>query len=188
MCGNGILEGAEECDNGSFSQDGCDGFCKYEDACHCNAGVQYVCSDEPFARTECCPSLVNPITQQYVCTCAGVVAPTNAYTVTADCQVHDVNECSTNNGGCVSTALCKNNVAGVGENTTHTCVCPKGLIGDGVVRCDVFLYQTQLTFELVGLAASGVNVNVGFSALCSTPFCAFFLCEFALDPCVRRRQ
>lgn len=160
VCGNGILEGSEECDNGSFSEDGCDGTCKYEDPCHCNAGVQFVCTNTPFQQTQCCPSLVNPLTNAFVCTCAGLSVPTNAYTITADCHVHDVNECATNNGGCASNALCKNNVAGVGENTTHTCVCPKGLVGDGVVRCDVFLYQTHLKFELVGLSVGAVNVAV----------------------------
>jgi hypothetical protein len=154
------LEGAEECDNGPFSNDGCDGFCKYEDPCHCKAGAEFVCTDVPFKTSSCCPSLVNPLTHGYVCSCAGVVPPSPAYIVTEDCKIEDVNECSTDNGGCVKTALCKNNVAGIGENYTHTCVCPKGLVGDGVLRCDVFVYQTHMTFQLVGLEVAAVNTNV----------------------------
>ena len=71
-CGNGALEGAEECDDGNnFIGDGCDAQCKFEDSCNCAAGSEWVCTTPEFFKSSCCPSRTNPITSDFVCNCAG---------------------------------------------------------------------------------------------------------------------
>lgn len=78
-----------------------------------------------------------------------------------DCSVRDIDECGINYGGCSTDAIC-NNLDGTVKNGTHTCTCPPGLIGDGVKRCDIFVFQTKMSFQLDGLKKEDIVIQVYF--------------------------
>ena len=78
-----------------------------------------------------------------------------------DCSVRDIDECGINYGGCSADAIC-NNLDGTLKNGTHTCTCPPGLIGDGVKRCDIFVFQTKMSFQLEGLKKEDIVIEVHF--------------------------
>jgi cysteine-rich repeat protein len=157
-CGNGILELGEECDDGPFSGRGCSTACQFEDACDCAAGPQFVCNMTLFGVAGCCSSLRNPVTLENVCTCKNQVSDYAGYKVRSDCSLQEIDECNIDNGGCNLNAICMN-LDGLLKNGTHECRCPPGLIGDGVVRCDIFLFETQVGFNLLGISLSDVNTT-----------------------------
>jgi hypothetical protein len=104
---------------------------------------------------------VNPVTGAYVCDCSGQASGDPAFIITKNCEKQDVDECSVNNGGCAENAVCVNKDGLEGQGS-HECKCPPGMIGDGIRRCDIYLYETQMVFEVVGLKSQNVNVQVNW--------------------------
>ena len=151
-CGNGALESVEQCDDGNvFNGDGCDSACMFEDPGGVANGAVWLCTDEDFARSVCCPTLVNPITTQKTCSCAGQDSQNPQFTITAGCARVDVDECL--QSPCVGKAVCTN-YDGTLTSPGYECVCPPGMLGDGVTRCDIYVYETRTSFLLEGVSFS----------------------------------
>lgn len=155
-CQNGIVDPGEQCDDGnSFDMDGCSPQCEYEDPSGTGNGAVWACTDDAGGRTSCCRSLLNPVTQAYVCTCAGQASPSAGYTVRADCSLRDVDECASRIATCHEDAVCQNLDATVFQNDTYRCFCPPGMNGDGVQRCDIFVFITKFDLQLDSLPEGG---------------------------------
>jgi cysteine-rich repeat protein len=76
-CQNGIREGTEQCDDGNaFNGDGCSTTCQLEDP----TGTVFTCVTDMSVLSSCCRTLINPVTTQAVCTCAGQVRLQNHIT------------------------------------------------------------------------------------------------------------
>jgi cysteine-rich repeat protein len=147
LCGNGILETGEECDDGNlFNQDGCNVQCLLEDISHTFSGNTWLCSGDIGARTSCCPTRINPVTLGKVCNCSWQAAPYAGVYITDGCVLRDVDECITPKK-CIGEAECVNLDAS-NLNGTHQCVCPPGFIGDGVTRCAFAVAVTKLKIEI----------------------------------------
>lgn len=162
VCGNSLVDPGEQCDDGNnWSGDGCSRTCSFEDITGTSQGPDWVCDVPALGRTVCSRSYLNPITGQFVTSCAGQASDNPGYTVRArDCVLEDVNECLNGTyGGCIRTAVCVN-FDRVTGNTTHECRCPPGLNGDGVKRCDNKVFKTSLELEAFGLTLSSFDENV----------------------------
>lgn len=110
-----------------------------------------------FGLSSCCKALVNPVTGDNTCSCAGQESDNAGYVILSDCSKKDIDECDVNNGGCIDNAVCNNIDATANPTETHSCYCPPGLIGDGVNRCDIFVYETSMKFALANVAVSDVD-------------------------------
>ncbi|XP_077972829.1 uncharacterized protein LOC120338513 [Styela clava] len=94
----------------------------------------------------------------YSCTCI------NGYedaTETNSCQ--DVNECSTNNGGCHADAICTNNEG------SFACACKSGYTGDGQT-CNDTTQCTSVDSTLCGLHATCEDTPGSYSCTCDSGF------------------
>lgn len=141
LCGNGVLEAGEECDDfNRVDGDGCSGTCKFEDACGCASGDNFICSVQNLSKSVCCPSLVNPFSGENVCSCLGLSSGTPYLKLKSDCTVLDVDECASDSS-CAENAICENQYG-----KEALCVCPPGLNGDGYSRCNIFVYKTTTKF------------------------------------------
>lgn len=142
VCGNNKFDAGEQCDDGNlFSNDGCSSLCQYENPDY------WLCRNSTgnVAPTVCCKGLTNPVTKQRVCSCAGQASDSALYTILpSTCEKLDVDECSLGQSNCHPNAIC-NNTNGVLPNASKgfECVCPPGLIGDGVTSCELYAYQTS---------------------------------------------
>eukprot|EP00961_Rhodomonas_salina_P132611 1785074-Rhodomonas_salina.1 len=109
VCGNGLLEIGEDCDDGNtFNGDGCDGFCHFEDGSGQANGTVWYCRENNVSRTICCPTLNNPVTHSLTCSCDGQVSDYVGYSILSDCTKQDIDECTSNHGGCAPLAACTN--------------------------------------------------------------------------------
>jgi cysteine-rich repeat protein len=133
FCSDGVKGIFEQCDDGNlYSSDGCSVDCLLENE------NQFLCVENDDGKTECCVLLVNPVTQEAVCDCASIEQPRSAsgFTITPACLKRDIDECNTDNGGCLPNAICTNfNVVVDPTQSTHKCSCFPGSIGDGVDTC-----------------------------------------------------
>lgn len=162
LCGNGKHEVGEECDDGAqYSGDGCSGGCQLEGT-DAGGAAWYCYSDDAadvFSKTSCCTARVNPVTTETTCSCEGQSTDYVGYRVLSTCEKQDIDECAINHGGCAPQAACSN-LDGLQKNGTHVCKCPSPMMGDGAVRCDMFVFATHVEFELVGLAVADLNLQV----------------------------
>lgn len=160
VCGNFHQEADEECDNGPNNGDGCSDTCEFEDSTGTTAGPEWVCvTPESLATTSCCASVQNPISGEYVCDCKGVESNVVGITIRHDCSMKDIDECRVNHGGCNTAAMCLNHAATLQSNITHECICPPGMIGDGISRCDIYVYQVTFKVAVQGVSKYDVDEN-----------------------------
>lgn len=66
----------------------------------------------------------------------------------------DINECYLGTATCHRNAACNNRDATVNVSMPYECICPPGMVGDGVASCDLVQYQTQLKLEQPGTTVS----------------------------------
>lgn len=145
-CGNYILDPGEQCDDGNpFSGDGCSSSCLLEDP------NIWLCTNATgnVGPTTCCRAYLNPVTNSKTCSCEGQVSDSSRYTITPACQKLDVDECgNTGLNNCNPNAVCNNlNGALSGATAGFQCVCPPGLVGDGVSECQLYAYVTKFSVE-----------------------------------------
>lgn len=107
-----------------------------------------MCTEDMTGLSSCCPSVLNPITEVFVCNCIGQESPSPGYTVGTKCELRDIDECLTNNGGCHRDAVCRNLNAVTMPGKTFECICPPGMSGDGVRRCDQQVFMTRFGVTL----------------------------------------
>lgn len=62
----------------------------------------------------------------------------------------NINECFAGTATCHRNAACEDRDATVNASVLYECICPPGLVGDGVTSCDLPKFQTQLTLEQPG--------------------------------------
>ena len=155
VCGNYVLNDGEQCDDGNpFNGDGCSSYCMLEDEnlwlCRNNTGNT--------GPTTCCRALTNPDTAEKVCSCQGYTTNATLYTVTASCDKLNVDECTANTDDCHSNAICNDlNGALAGATKGFECICPPGLIGDGVTECQLYAYLTQFTVALTNTPPASLD-------------------------------
>ena len=156
VCMDGIKDVNEQCDDGNrFLMDGCSTTCELEDP----SMLTWMCTTVDGTLSECCPVMMNPVTNDKVCDCANAAQPVAmGFNITADCRKRDINECNTNHGGCHPKAVCINYDAAVDSLKTYECECPPGWNGDGVSSCDINTYETEFKFVEFGVASTDTGV------------------------------
>ena len=147
-CSNGILDAGEQCDDGNqFSNDGC------TPSCHLENTTAYVCVNVTAqGPTECCPALTNPVTSEKVCNCAGQETDNPGYIISRDCRKINVNECVMGTSTCHRNAMCYDKDAALNASVRFECICPPGMIGDGIHSCNVFAYETRFSVVRKGVS------------------------------------
>jgi cysteine-rich repeat protein len=157
VCQDGILDSDEECDDGNrYSRDGCDRLCRIENPLE----DVWLCTTVLGAKSECCPTLLHPVSGVKTCTCAGIAQPalSDGFSVTDNCQKRDIDECNGGGGLCHEKARCINHDATDVQGLLFTCECPTGWNGDGYTTCDINTYETN--FRLVDFNVVSVDSNV----------------------------
>jgi len=146
-CSNGILDSGEQCDDGNqFANDGCNPSCQIENA------TAFLCVNVTAqGPTQCCPALVNPVTLQKVCDCAGQETDNAGYIISRDCRKINVNECAMGTSACHRNAMCFDKDAALNASVRYECICPLGMIGDGIESCSVFSYETRFSVVKKGV-------------------------------------
>ena len=110
-----------------------------------------------------CPNLIDladgcHATAQ-VCNCVGQASDDEGYAIDSNCNKVNVNECSMGTAACHRNAVCLDKDAAVNASQRYECVCPPGLIGDGVSTCSVNAYETR--FSLVRRGVSHMDFDTG---------------------------
>lgn len=80
------------------------------------------------------------------------------YTVNAACEFVDIDECQQNNGGCAYNAVCINldgTLSGTSEVGGSYCLCPDGLFGDGLLKCDTVQHVVHMILAYCNLTETG---------------------------------
>lgn len=156
LCGNYVLDPGEECDDGNpFSGDGCSATCLLEDQNF------WLCvnASEGVGPTSCCRAFTNPLNDSRVCNCEGVTSENSLYTIRPDnCAKTNVDECSAGTHNCNPNAVCSDlNGAAAGATKGFDCICPPGLLGDGVSECQLYAYLTEFTVANPTLTAESFD-------------------------------
>ncbi len=94
------------------------------------------------------------MTNQLVCNCKNQVSDSPGYVISEDCRKVNINECYAGTANCHRNAACIDQDATVNASQLFQCVCPPGLVGDGVEKCNVIQYETRLTLEQPGTTTS----------------------------------
>ncbi len=154
VCSNGVIEQGEQCDDGnSFGGDGCSATCQLEDT------SAWLCTNAPGSPTSCCVALINPVTNQTVCNCQGVIVDASlGYTVSPTCEKLNIDECMLGTSVCHQNAVCMD-LDAASSNSTYQCICPPGLIGDGVEECQVYNFQTRFSLVKSNQQANTFNTD-----------------------------
>ena len=157
VCSNGVINEGEQCDDGNMNNgDGCSSSCQLEDT---NA---WLCTNAPNnGITSCCVALTNPLTEEKVCSCAGITGYDSAvtgYTITPTCQKLNLDECLAGTHNCHRNAICVDKDAvSTDPAQLFECVCPPGLVGDGINECQVYSFQTRFTLIKTNAEASSFD-------------------------------
>lgn len=156
FCGNYNIDPGEQCDDGNpFSGDGCSSTCQLEDE---NFWLCTNATEEGQGPTTCCKALINPINNNRTCSCAGVQSASSMYSIMPDCTKSDVNECAAGLHNCHANAVCNNfNGALPGAKHGYECICPPGLLGNGISECRLYAYVTQFTVANPTLAITAFD-------------------------------
>ena len=170
FCGNGRLEITEQCDDGNYhSWDGCDSNCHIEAGFLCeNVTVTGVSgSTTVFLITQCCAALYNPVTNRTVCSCEGQASDSELYYINKHCQKVDIDECLHNNGECAVNAICINfnsthQTSEPGTGLGRQCICPEGLYGDGIQRCDSIRYTVAVSLSIRNKTTAGNYISISW--------------------------
>jgi hypothetical protein len=101
--------------------------------------------------TECCAAKINPITLQLVCSCDNQASDNPGYIINRDCRKINVNKCAMGTSTCHRNAICLDKDASVNSSTKFECVCPPGLIGDGISSCNLYAYGTLFSLLQTGV-------------------------------------
>ncbi len=107
-----------------------------------------------FGPTECCPAKLNPVTKNLVCNCKNQASDNPGYLTGDDCRKVNINECLTGAATCHRNAVCDDRDAIVNSSLLYECICPPGLVGDGVDKCDVIQFETKFALEQPGTTVS----------------------------------
>lgn len=162
ICGNGVLENGEQCDDGNYrSGDGCSNECDTESGFLCQ-NVTVASGGGDFIITQCCKALLNPVTNASTCSCVGQDSGSLFYSITQDCVKVDIDECVVANGGCAFNAVCINLDGTVSNSGGRKCICPEGLYGDGLERCDQFRYGVALTLSVKNITEVGNFLSISW--------------------------
>lgn len=72
----------------------------------------------------------------------------------------NINECFAGTANCHRNAVCNDlDPSANASSPFYDCVCPPGLVGDGVATCDLPQYQTQLVLEQPGTTVNEFDAN-----------------------------
>lgn len=107
---------------------------------------------------------MNPITAARVCSCTGQVSDYVGYYISGSCAKIDIDECAANNGGCQATAVC-NNLDGTLQQGTRNCICPPGMIGDGINECRFSAWAVHFDVVLIGMSVEQFNAPAFIESL-----------------------
>jgi hypothetical protein len=90
-----------------------------------------------------------------------IQAPIDAgYTITPGCVERDIDECISTTPGspCHVNAFCEN-LDGTLHAGMYNCICPPGMVGDGVATCDVQTYLTKFRFGIPDTPLESANAT-----------------------------
>lgn len=154
-CGNYVIDSGEQCDDGNpFSGDGCSSTCQLEDQ------SLWLCTNSTgnTGPTTCCRALYNPDTTEKVCSCSGYQTNSTLYSITASCNKLNIDECTASTSTCHRNAICSDlNGAAAGATQGFECICPPGLLGDGITECQLYAYLTQFVVVAPETPPSGFD-------------------------------
>ena len=154
-CGNYVIDAGEQCDDGNpFNGDGCSSSCQLEDQ------NTWLCKNATLntGPTYCCRALVNPETSERVCTCSGYQTNSTIYTISLGCNKLNVDECAASVDDCHQNAICSDlNGAASAATKGYECICPPGLLGDGVSECQMYAYLTRFELALADTPLASFN-------------------------------
>jgi cysteine-rich repeat protein len=162
-CGNGVIEGAETCDDGDTSDgDGCSHACQVENCFSCT-GQPSTCT--PLGDGSGCDD-GNACTQTDTCT-SGVCNGTNPVVCTALDQCHQVGICNTSTGLCSNPTQPDGTGCNDGESCTTGDQCTSGACAGAPTCVDPFLcYKSKVTAKTPKfLPVLGVNFLDAFESI-----------------------
>ncbi|MCA9679223.1 MAG: DUF4215 domain-containing protein, partial [Myxococcales bacterium] len=167
VCGDGMIEGTEACDDGNTDDgDGCDFTCAFEAGFTCS-GEPTVCADDDectLGTDDCLAAATcNNTPGSYTCLCpTGYEGDgTNAGTGCVN-----IDECSLGTAECVAAAACGD------TDGSYTCACPVGYAGDGLASgtgCSNVDECTLGTDDCVAAAACG-DTDGSYTCTCPTGY------------------
>ena len=148
LCGNGMLNSGEECDDGLLV-DGCDAACHIKPTYACPVGEQACVS--PQQAYEYALDHVYYLPED----CLLLTAPPG-FRVNNHCELVDINECNELTSTCGAGAKCFN------TQGNYQCQCLKGYYGDGVA-CATTAYSVYTAFEIGSIPYSSFTSSAAES-------------------------
>ena len=82
------------------------------------------------------------------------------YVITPICTKRDIDECTlTDPPVCHENAVCQNFDATTPPHGMYSCVCPPGMMGDGVTKCSVNTYNTLMAVAINDIPPTAFDVE-----------------------------